>query len=87
MVRRTGAPHHKLTAWCCAPNLRSGDLIDTLPFKGNLNASPDGPESELNPRGPQREAGLQRERLNQDDEILRSFGPFKLQLKPTLDPA
>lgn len=71
MVGRTGAPHHKNRA-----RLRSGDLIDSLSLKGNLSASPDGPETELNPSGPQRAAGLQREQFNQDDEILNSFCPF-----------
>lgn len=39
-----GAPHHTLPEPNC-PDLRSGDLIDTLSLKGNLSASPDGPDS------------------------------------------
>lgn len=52
--------------------LRSGELIDSLPLKGNLSASPDGPEMELNPSGPQREAAIP----SRNVENLKRFCPF-----------
>lgn len=69
---RPGAAHQ-------TADLRSGELIDTLPLRGNLSATPDGPETDGNPSGPQREAGLQREQLNQNE-----FLALSSKLKPTL---
>lgn len=77
--RQTGEEGLHGAAQQTRAQLPSGDLIDTLPLKGKLSASPDGPETE---------AGLQREPFNQDDEISpklkaalwfdSSFSPFLL---------